>query len=92
MAAPDGPAASFASATSGAQLAAGLIAARRRGDLADAEHLLASFDDQRHQAAGCLLLADLALALLAEAEGRDVTDVAGELSLQLASLSPATGD
>lgn len=80
----------FAETARGAQCAAGVIAARHRGDLVGAETLLAGFADDRAKAAGCLLLADLALALLAQAEARSIDDVAAGLSLQLASLAPVT--
>ncbi len=44
------------------------------------------------QAAGCLFLADLAVAMLAHAEGRGIDAVASELSLHIAELAPTIGD
>lgn len=69
-----------------AQKAAGIIAARSRGDVAGAERLLASMDDHT-RAAGSLFLADLVVGLLASYEGRPVEVVAAELSLQVAAGS-----
>jgi hypothetical protein len=77
-------AASFLATAEAAQVAAGIIAARHRGDLASANKLLEGLDD-RTRAAGFLFLADLAVALLAQCEGRQVDDVAAELSLQIAA-------
>jgi hypothetical protein len=79
-----GPEVSFRAAVESAQAAAGIIAARHRGDLADADSLLANMTD-RQKAGGFLLLADLAVALLAEYEGRPIDEVAAELSLQIAA-------
>lgn len=47
-------------------------------------------DDAR--AAGCLLLADLAVAMLAPADGREIDAVASELSLHIAELAPTISD
>jgi len=77
-------AASFLAAAETAQVAAGVIAARHRGDLASANALLEGIDD-RSRAAGFLFLADLAVALLAQGEDRPVDDVAADLSLQIAA-------
>jgi len=77
-------AASFLATAQAAQIAAGIIAARHRGDLAAADSLLSGLDD-RNKAAGCLFLADLAVALLARCEDRSVDDVAADLSLQIAA-------
>ena len=63
------PAASFLAAAEAAQAAAGIIAARHRGDLASAGALLDGLTDAQ-KAAGFLLLADLAIALLARCEDR----------------------
>jgi hypothetical protein len=87
----DSPAAAFALTADAAQRAAGVIAARHRGDFDGANTLLAALDDHT-RAAGCLFLADLAIALLAKTEGRDVDAVAAELSLQIAGLAPGVGD
>jgi hypothetical protein len=77
-------AAAFLAAAEAAQVAAGVIAARHRGDLTSADALLEGIDD-RSRAAGFLFLADLAVALLAQSEDRPVDDVAAELSLQIAA-------
>lgn len=83
------PAAAFAVTADAAQRAAGVIAARHRGDFAGANTLLSGMDDHA-RASGCLFLADLAVALLAGREGRAVDEVAAELSLQIAELAPGT--
>lgn len=72
------PAASFLAAAQTAQVGAGIIAARSRGDLASADALLEGLDD-RARAAGFLLLADLAVALLAAARqtSGDSADASG---------------
>lgn len=75
--------ASFRATAEAAQAAAGIIAARHRGDLASTEALLAGMGD-RERAAGFLFLADLAIGLLARAEDRPAGEVAAELGLQIA--------
>jgi len=85
------PAASFCAAAESAQAAAGIIAARHRGDLASADRLLVGLSDAQ-KAAGFLLLADLAVTLLARCEDRPADAVAAELSLLIAAHSPATPD
>jgi hypothetical protein len=77
-------AASFLATAEAAQVGAGIIAARHRGDLASADALLCGLDD-RKKAAGFMFLADLAIALLARFEDRSVDDVAADLSLQIAA-------
>jgi Fe-Mn family superoxide dismutase len=84
------PAASFLAAAEAAQAAAGIIAARHRGDLASADTLLDGLSDAK-KAAGFLLLADLAITLLARYEDRPADQVAAELSLHLAAHAPQTG-
>jgi phytoene/squalene synthetase len=79
-----GPDASFRAAVESAQAAAGIIAARHRGDLADADSLLEDMSD-RQKAAGFLLLADLAIGLLARYEDRPIDELAADLSLQIAA-------
>ena len=76
----------FALTAGAAQHLAGVVAARHRGDFDGANTLLAALDDTS-RAAGGLLLADLAIALLAQCEGRSVAEVAGEVSLHLADLT-----
>jgi len=85
------PAASFHAAAESAQAAAGIIAARHRGDLASADALLDGLSDAQ-KAAGFLLLADLAVTLLARHEERPADAVAAELSLLIAAHSPGTPD
>ena len=86
-----GAGASFLAAVESAQAAAGIIAARHRGNLADADALLANMSD-RQKAAGFLLLADLALGLLARYEDRPIDEVAADLSLRMAALAPDVAD
>ncbi len=81
------PRAAFLITADAAQRAAGVIAARHRGDFVGADTLLHGLDDHT-RAAGCLFLADLAVALLAQADGRDIETVAAELSLHIAALAP----
>lgn len=85
------PAQAFGDTLDAAQRSAGVIAARHRGDFAGAENLLTGLDDPS-RAAGGLFLADLAIALLAHAEGREVDAVAGEISLQLAAQRSTVGE
>jgi len=80
------PAAAFRAAAEAAQAGAGVIAARHRGDLASADKLLECLPDAQ-KAAGFLFLADLAVALLAQAENRPADQVAAELSLHIAAHS-----
>jgi len=85
------PAASFRAAAESAQTAAGIIAARHRGDLASADTLLDGLSDAE-KAAGFLLLADLAVTLLARYEDRSVDVVAAELSLHIAAHTQGIPD
>lgn len=78
------PAGAFLAAAQAAQIGAGIIAARHRGDLVSADALLDGLGDTA-KAAGFLFLADIAVTLLAAAEGRPVTEVAADLSLQIAA-------
>ncbi len=66
-----------------AQRAAGVLAARQRGDHKDATYLMAQFSDGDELAAGSLLLAQLSLGLYARTSGRSFDEVASELSLHL---------
>ncbi|GAA0917649.1 superoxide dismutase [Virgisporangium aurantiacum] len=68
-----------------AQRAAGVIAARHRGDLDGAEALLASFPDDAARARGFCLLAELALALVRAQTGQTMDDLVRELSLHMAA-------
>ncbi|MER7474786.1 superoxide dismutase [Micromonospora sp. NPDC000018] len=74
------------------QRAAGIIAARRRGDLAGADELLAAFDSEQARTLGFYLLADLTLGLLATQTGQSLDEVVRELTLFVADAaqSPPT--
>lgn len=85
------PAVSFRAAAESAQAAAGIIAARHRGDLASADTLLGGLSDAE-KAAGFLLLSDLAVTLLARYEDRPVDAVAAELSLHIAAQAQEIPD
>jgi len=76
--------AAFLATAEAAQAGAGIIAARHRGDLASADELLRGMSDAS-RAAGFLFLADLAVALLAQCQGRPVDEAAAELSLLIAA-------
>ena len=66
-----------------AQTAAGVIAARHRGDHADAEALLASFPDEAARTRGFWLLAELSLSLVREATGQSTDELVRELTIHL---------
>ncbi|MEV6802994.1 superoxide dismutase [Micromonospora rifamycinica] len=70
------------------QRAAGVIAARRRGDLAGAETLLASFDSEQARTLGFYLLADLALGLVRTHTGESLDDLVRQLTLLVADTLP----
>ncbi|WFF08353.1 superoxide dismutase [Micromonospora sp. WMMD1076] len=70
------------------QCAAGVIAARRCGDLAGAEALLASFDTEQARTLGFYLLADLALGLVRAQTGQSLDDLVRELTLLVAAAPP----
>ena len=63
------------------QRAAGVIAAKHRGDLAGAEGLLAAFPGEQARTLGFYLLADLALGLVRASSGQSMDDLVRELSL-----------
>jgi hypothetical protein len=67
-----------------AQRAAGVIAAKHRGDLAGAETLLAELGDLAAQARGFCLLAELALTLVRGQTGQSMEELVQELSLLMA--------
>ncbi|WP_067502123.1 hypothetical protein [Actinoplanes sp. TFC3] len=71
----------------GMQHALGIVAARRRGDLAGAQALTGAVRDDADRAHAFLLLTELALAIVSDHTGRDVQTVTGELSLRIAALS-----
>jgi Fe-Mn family superoxide dismutase len=66
------------------QRAAGVIAAKRRGDLPGAEELLSAFPSEQARTLGFYLLADLALGLLGAHSGQPIDDLVRELSLLVA--------
>ncbi|MET8907552.1 superoxide dismutase [Micromonospora sp. NPDC004551] len=70
------------------QRAAGVIAARHRGDLAGAEELLASFASEQARTLGFYLLADLALGLVCQQSGQSLDDLVQELTLLVAGAAP----
>ncbi|GLW35645.1 superoxide dismutase [Actinoplanes regularis] len=80
----------------GAQQAAGVVAAKHRGDLAGAETLLAAMGDERAQARSFCLLAELAMALVRAQTGQSMDDLVQELSLLMADAAitgpPTHGD
>jgi len=68
-----------------AQRAAGVVAARRRGDHTGAGTLIGEFDDAGDRALGFYVLADLAVLLLSQATGRSVEHCLHDLALALAA-------
>lgn len=79
-----------AALASAAQRAAGVVAARRRGDHAGAETLLASFPTDAAKAAGFCLLADLTVELLRRASGQSTDELVQELTVLIEQVV-ATG-
>ncbi|ROP28847.1 superoxide dismutase [Couchioplanes caeruleus] len=75
------------SAFRAAQRAAGVVAAKHRGDLAGAEALLAAFPDEATRTRGFQILAELALTLVKDATGQTMDELVQELSLQLAAAT-----
>lgn len=71
----------------GAQQAAGVIAAKHRGDFPGAEALLAAMGDKRAQARGFCLLAELSLALVRGQTGQSMDDLIQELTLLMADAA-----
>jgi hypothetical protein len=69
------------------QRAAGVIAAKHRGDLAGAEELLAAFGSEQAKTLGFYLLADLSLGLLRAHSGQSMDDLVRELSLLVAATA-----
>ena len=68
-----------------AQRAAGVVAARRRGDHAGAVELMNDFDDADQRAMGFYVVADLAIVLLSHASGRPIEECLRDMSLVLAA-------
>ncbi|BCJ58390.1 superoxide dismutase [Micromonospora endophytica] len=69
------------------QRAAGVIAAKHRGDLGGAEELLAAFNSEQAKTLGFYLLADLSLGLLRAQSGQSLDDLVRELSLLVAATA-----
>jgi Fe-Mn family superoxide dismutase len=67
-----------------ARRAAGVVAARRRGDHEGAGVLMGEFDDPDRRAMGFYLVADLAVLLLSQATHRSIEDCVHDLTLALA--------
>jgi len=74
-----------------AQLAAGVLAARHRGDLHGAEALLASFPDEAGKTRGFCLLAELSLSLVREQTGQTMAELVQELSAHLGQADSSFG-
>lgn len=73
----------------GIQRAAGIVAARARGDLAGAQALAAAFTDDAERAHAFLPLTEVSLTIVADGSGRSLDDIAQELSLRIATLAAA---
>jgi Fe-Mn family superoxide dismutase len=69
------------------QRAAGVIAAKHRGDLAGAEELLSAFPGEQARTLGLHLLADLALGLLGAQSGQPIDGLVRELSRLVADAA-----
>ncbi len=70
-----------------AQQAAGVIAAKHRGDLVGAEALLAAFPDSPARVRGFCLVAELALALVRAQTGQSMDELVQELTLHMAAAA-----
>jgi len=68
-----------------AQRAAGVIAARHRGDAAGAEALLADFPTEQARTLGFFVVAELSLKLLAQATAEPMDRLVQELSMNIAT-------
>jgi hypothetical protein len=66
------------------QRAAAFVAARSRGDREAAQALLADFADDGERVVAFCLLSELAIRLLADADGGDVDAIASRLAVQIA--------
>jgi hypothetical protein len=74
-----------------AQRAAGVIAAKHRGDLDGAEALLASFPDEASRTRGFCLLAEVSLGLVRSQSGQTMDELVQELTLLIESVGPPPG-
>lgn len=68
-----------------AQRVAGIVAARNRGDTADANELMRSFSDAREFAGGALLVAELSLRLLQRETGEPFDQCVQDLCVDMES-------
>ncbi|MEQ8437793.1 MAG: hypothetical protein RIB65_09885 [Ilumatobacter fluminis] len=66
-----------------AQRAAGVIAARDRGDRAGAAQLLGEFANDTERMLAFYVIAELSLKMLASTSGETIADVASELALNV---------
>lgn len=73
----------LAAVVDAAQRAAGVLAARHRGDASGAQDLMTSFEDDRTLASGALLLAELSVGLYSRESGEDVEACLGELAVSM---------
>ncbi len=73
-----------------AQHAAGVIAAKHRGDLAGARALLEAFPDEACRTRGFQFLAELTLTILRSQTGETMDELVQQLSLHIAAAA-ATG-
>lgn len=85
-------AADASSAFEAAQRAAGVIAAKHRGDLDGAQALLTAFPDEDTRTRSFQLLAELALTLVRNQTGQSMDDLVKELSLYMAVAAGEPGD
>ena len=72
-----------------AQRAAGVIAAKHRGDLAGAQALLESFPDEAGRTRGFQFLAELSLTILRAQTGESMDELVQQLSLHIAAAAAA---
>jgi hypothetical protein len=76
-----------ASAFRDAQRAAGVIAAKHRGDPDGAQALLSEFSDEQACTRGFQLLAELALSILRTQTGETMDELVQQLSLHIAAAA-----
>ncbi|MGX6605561.1 superoxide dismutase [Micromonosporaceae bacterium Da 78-11] len=70
-----------------AQRAAGVIAAKHRGDLAGAQALLEAFPDEACRTQGFQFLAELTLTILRAQTGETMDELVQQLSLHIAAAA-----
>lgn len=66
-----------------AQVVAGIVAARGRGDAEGARALMGTFRDEQQMAGGALLVAELSMVLLQRATGEGLDEVVRDLCLEM---------